>query len=68
MKVNESGALIYARSFSRVMMRSALNSIVSRKISVSGMKVISVPVCFFDCTSAMTCSFCFVVPRSNDIA
>ena len=50
------------------MMRSDLNSIVSSKISESGMKVMSVPVCFADFTSAMTCSFCLVVPRSKDIA
>ena len=45
-------------------MRSALNSIVSRKISVSGMNVMSVPV---PLVLPITSSFFIVLPRSNSM-
>ena len=45
-------------------MSSFLNSVVSWKISASGLKVISVPV---DLLLPMTSSFLVVLPRSNSM-
>ena len=53
-----------ASSRNRWEMMSALNSIVSRKISGSGLNVISVPVFF---ALPMTSSFFVVLPRSNSM-